>query len=118
MRRLVEGITLNSPLSELCPPGTAQALTIQQYEQQVLEVAVQLVDVSHAANSMLFQREALHFADAMLMSYADNALPPCGWHPGTHGHHKQQHHAAQTWLQNLGSVEAAGFWLCSILQRR
>lgn len=52
MCRLVEGVTLNSPLSELCPPGIAQALTIHQYEQQVLEVAVQLVDVSHAANSL------------------------------------------------------------------
>ncbi len=93
--RLVEGITLNSPLSELCPSGIAQVVTIQQYEQQVLEVAVQMVDVRHAANSLLFGRQALHFADAMLMCYADNALPPCVWHPGTYGHHKQQHHAAQ-----------------------
>ncbi len=50
--RLVEGIKLNSPLSELCPPGIAQAVSIQQYEQRVLEVAVQMVDVRHAANSL------------------------------------------------------------------
>ncbi len=50
--RLVEGVTLNSSLSELCSSGTADALTMQQHEQQVLEVAVQLVDVGHAANSL------------------------------------------------------------------
>ncbi len=50
--RLVEGDTLNSPLSELCSSGTAGALAMQQHEQQVLEVAVQLVDVGHVANNM------------------------------------------------------------------
>jgi len=49
--RLVEGISLNKPLSDLCLPGTVNAPSMEQHEQQVLEIAAQLLQVYTGANN-------------------------------------------------------------------
>ncbi len=59
--RLVEGVTVKDHFSKLCLPGTADAVTIQQHEQQVLEVAVQLIHVRHAVNKLSSTSSSLAF---------------------------------------------------------
>ncbi len=43
--RLVDGIALNKPLSNLSLPDAATAFSVQQHEQLVKEIAAQLVQV-------------------------------------------------------------------------
>lgn len=62
--RLVEGVTVKDHFSKLCLSGTAEsvsasdALTIQQ---QVLEVAVQLIHVCHVVNRQSSTSSSLAF---------------------------------------------------------
>ena len=51
--RLVEGVSLNRHLSEICLPGTVYEPSMQQHEQQVLEIAAQLLEVCHETKVLL-----------------------------------------------------------------